>query len=252
MFNVELITEKTIPALMLNPMLIGEYGKFQADKARDGVIDRLLGVSPSTGLSESIRSVVLCLVDADPKTVSHKPGFWSKFTGSADAGRVRFEVAKGSIETLLANATKEADRVRTIVASIDGLIQQLLEETVFIELHVQAAHQFMASGGRGEDATRQAANGYELETVKERFYRRVLSLQALNLSFSQTIEQLRLLKHQLIDVLDRFDETSQVLLPLWRQSMLALGLQQHATGEQLHRAIHAHETLRKSLASIKQ
>lgn len=183
MFNVELITEKTIPALMLNPMLIGEYGKFQADKARDGVIDRLLGVSPSTGLSESIRSVVLCLVDADPKTVSHKPGFWSKFTGSADAGRVRFEVAKGSIETLLANATKEADRVRTIVASIDGLIQQLLEETVFIELHVQAAHQFMASGGRGEDATRQAANGYELETVKERFSRRVLSLQALNLSF---------------------------------------------------------------------
>ncbi|KGH30791.1 hypothetical protein [Comamonas testosteroni] len=244
MDSIEVITSEQIPELFRNPLGIGDFGKLVRDPEIDVKLDKLLGSNPSAGLARSIRGVVMCLEDADPKAISEKPSKWSRFTGLAQTKRVRFEVAKINMDQLLNAATKEAALVRDVIDVIESLCSTYGAEAQIISNHIEAGQKYLAQTPDSQGG----ALAFDLETSRERFSRRLINLQAMQVSHAQTGQQLQLLKYQLIDVLDRFDETAQVLVPLWRQNMLGLGVQNHVTGEQLAMAIQAHENLRKSFA----
>lgn len=244
MDSIEIIKTERIPELLRNPLGIGDFGKISRNPEIDAKLDKLLGSNPSAGLARTIRGVVMCLEDADPKAISEKPSRWASFTGHAQTKRVRFEVAKINMDALLTAASKEAALVRDVIEVIDSLCTTYAAEAQFISNHIEAGQEYLGQTPSGQGA----ALAFDQETSRERFSRRLINLQAMQISHAQTGQQLQLLKHQLIDVLDRFDETAQVLVPLWRQHMLGLGVQSHVTGDQLAMAIQSHENLRKSFA----
>jgi hypothetical protein len=63
---------------------------------------------------------------------------------------------------------------------------------------------------------------------------------------------MRLTKAQAIDMLDRFEETSRVLVPVWRQHALALTSSTAVSAAQAAEAIKAHEVLTQSFAKSMQ
>jgi len=71
----------------------------------------------------------------------------------------------------------------------------------------------------------------------------------LNVSHEQSQQQLKLLRAQLVNVLDRFEETARVLIPVWRKNMLTMSMSKNLTAAELEAAIKSHDALRKSLES---
>lgn len=204
--------------------------------------------SPVTALAAKIAQITGKLTDADPRITTEKPSWWQKFTGSAVEKKVRYQQARKSLDTLLADAEKLSGQVEAVIDALDKMIGSHQAESRTLRLHIAAGRLYLHAN---LDAGKPNAAEMSFENQRERFSRKLTNLAALLASHEMSYTQLKLTRAQAVDLIDRFHEVSRVLVPVWRQHTLALLNNTRIDPETLAAANRAHEALMTSLSKMK-
>jgi len=248
METIENLINTVIPTLFKNPENIGQYG---IDITNEGMseLTNLLGQSPVSALANKLAEIVHGLNEANPKKIAKTPSWFERFTGAAVESHVRYQVARQSLETLIAQASSIAVDVRQTIQAIDGLIANHAQESERLGVYIAAGQQFLA---QNPNVGAPNVSAIEFDNPRERFSRKLANLITLGASQEMSLSQMKLTKAQAIDMLDRFEETSRLLVPVWRSHTLALTSFADASSEQAAQAIAAHDALTKGIAKSMQ
>lgn len=247
---VERLKATVLPDLFRDPATIGEYGRLGVDAGgspRDALsqLSDLMEGSPVSRLAGQIGDLVAKLTDADPQKIA-KPASWlQRLTGQSVEVHVRYQVARKELDDLLAAAEGAAQGVRDAVTAIDRLLDLHRTEADQLEGYILAGQEFLAEN---PSAGYPAAGGMQFDNPRERFARKLANLATLLASHQMSVTQMQLTKAQALDMLDRFEETARVLVPVWRQHTLALTTTKNMSPGMVTEATRAHDALLKSLA----
>lgn len=243
--RVAQIKAEVLPALFKNPKAIGEYGAADDNgQALDSFSD-LIEKGSVAALASRIGSVVAKLADADPKRIAKKPSWFERVTGRDVERHVRYEVARKSLDELLVESEGKAQGVRDTLAAIDGLLATHDAEVVNLQAYIQAGREYL---DENPEVGRRVPGELEFDRPRERFARKLANLATLLASHEMSITQMKLTRAQAVDMLDRFNETVTVLVPVWRQHTLALITTKNMSPEMVREASRAHNALMRSLA----
>ncbi|MGP9797004.1 toxic anion resistance protein [Halomonas sp. 86] len=247
--RLEELRHQVIPALFENPIRMGTYGVSDDNSNATNDISDLMQEGSVGKLSAAIQQMVSMLSDADPKKIA-KPsrplvGWFNGFLGRDMEKQLRYEKAQTSLEDALKDARVVADRVEEVLDKIDTLIGQHDVQAEHLKVHIEAGKRYLKET---ENTHPDPSGGMNFDRPRERFQRKLTNLAALQSSHEMGLYQLKLTRAQAVDMLDRFQQTSTVLIPVWRQHTLSLVTTEHMTPEMMARANHAHEALMKSLS----
>lgn len=240
-----------LPEVFRNPANIGEYGRLSNPDDGSGQqsamseLGDLMEGSPVSRLAMSITALVDKLSDADPQKIAKPPTWIEKFTGRAVEVHVRYQVARRQLDEMIAEAEGSAQGVRDAIAAIDRLMAAHQGESQQLQDYIQAGREFLEEN---PDAGKPAQGSIEFDNPRERFARKLANLATLLSSHELSLTQMKLTKAQALDMLDRFQETSRVLVPVWRQHTLALTTTKNMSPAMVEEATRAHDALMKSLA----
>lgn len=235
-----------LPALFVNPNNIGLYGPTNAltpvalnefsDLMESGAVSRL---------AKMIGEIVSHLAEADPKVIAKKPSWWENLIGKHVEKHVHYQMARQNLETLLGNAKETADKVREAIGQLDEMIVTHAQDAAALKLYIDAGREYLEENPL---AGINESGAMEFDKPRERFARKLANLGTLYQSHEMSVFQMKLTKAQAIDMLDRFSETSSVLVPVWRQHTLALITTDKMSPAMLAEASKAHDSLMKSLS----
>lgn len=242
----ESLIQEAIPALFRNPVTIAEYGSLQTDETAVKELDALMQGGPVPALAAQIAVIVVKLAQADPRKVSKAPTWFGGITGQAIEAKVVYEAARRDLDGLIASAAAAAQAVRDALGLMDRLMESQEAEAAQLQIHIDAGRQFLSSNP--EVGVPAAGAGVEFDRPRERFARRLANLATLQSSQAMSVIQLRLTKANAVDMLDRFRETTDVLVPLWRQHTLNLTNTKNMSPAMVAEATKAHEALVRGLA----
>lgn len=249
MESIEGLKKGVIPKLFGDPTRIGEYGLIGDSKEGMAELMDLMGQSPIGGLANKLEGILEGLNQADPKKIAKAPNWLERFTGKVVEVHLRYQVARENLETLIAQASEFAINVRESIKAIDRLIAEHGQEAEQLGIYIAAGQQYLEEN---PDAGVPTGAVLEFDNPRERFARKLTNLATLQASHEMSLSQMRLTKAQAIDMLDRFEETSRVLVPVWRQHALALTSSTAVSAAQAAEAIKAHEVLTQSFAKSMQ
>lgn len=242
----ELMTEM-LPGLFADPDAIGRYGDLASSATSLGMYAELMESAPVSSLGSQLALIVNKLADADPQKIAKKPTWWQKVTGATVETNVRYQVARAELETLLEATEHVCDTVRSAVAHLDSLMKTQISEVAHLDAHLRAGREYLARHPNAGVPSGEMS----FDNPRERFARKLANLAALLASHEMSIAQLRLTRAQALDMLERFGEVKNVLIPVWRQHTLALISAKNMTPELLVQAKKAHEALMLSLSKSK-
>lgn len=244
---MEIVELKSVvlPALFDQPTKIGEYGATESNVEVLNDISNLMESGAVGALAGHISEIVSKLTDADPEKVAKKTNWLGRFLGNEVERQVRYQVARKALDELLLDAEVVAQRVKDTLTSIDGLIKSHGMETQRLRRLIQAGREFL-----DENPQVGVANLGELQFDKprERFARKLANLATLLASHEMSVTQMMLTRAQAVDMLDRFTETSSILVPVWRQHTLALITTKGMSPSMVAEASKAHHALMRSLS----
>jgi len=234
-----------LPKVFSDTSLISSYGSAGAgNKALTAYSDLMEG-SPVTKLAEKIGEIVTKLADADPQRLAKKPTWVERFTGKTVETHVRYQVARKQLDELLVQAEGIAQRVRDTLTALEALLANHREEVERLTAHIQAGRDYL---NENPDAGKPAQGSLEFDNPRERFARKLANLATLLASHEMSVTQMKLTRAQAVDMLDRFNETGSVLVPVWRQHTLALLTSKSMNPAMVAEATKAHQALMRSLA----
>lgn len=231
---------------MDQPAMFSSFGSLEKSGQSLDEVMAMLEDAPVTRLSGKLAEIVGRLQDADPRQVAKKPTFLARAFGAAVENKVRYQAARKGIETLIEEAERMAEGVRKALGKVDALIDSHNEDMSFLRAHIAAGRLFLA---RNPEAGRPLREELSFENNRERFARRLANLAALASSQQMSEVQLRLSRSQGFDMLDRFAEVTQVLIPVWRQHSLSLMNSSREDPQLIAAANKAHDALVAGLAS---
>jgi len=242
---VEELKTSVLPALFESPAAIGDYGRSATASGTMNELGDLMEGSPVSRLAGCIGEIVAKLADADPKKIAKQPSWLDRFLGKPVESHVRYQVARRDLEKLLEEAEGTAQGVRDAVAAIDRLLTEHRVEVEQLTAHIRAGEQFLAEN---PDVGKPAAGDLSFDNPRERFARKLANLRTLLASHGMSVTQMQLTKAQAVDMLDRFEETARMLVPVWRQHTLALTTTKNMSAGMVSEATKAHDALMRSLA----
>jgi len=243
--SVEVLKQEVIPAVFSNPTSIGAYGLGEANADALRSFSDLMEAGAVTALAVKIGEVVAKLTDADPQKIAHKPTWYERLLGHSIERQVRYQVARKALDDLLSEAEGVAQRVRDTLRSLDGLLVSYEDEARRLRASIQAGREFLDENpGAGVAADGELA----FDRPRERFARKLANLATLLSSHEMSVTQMKLTRAQAVDMLDRFGETANVLVPVWRQHTLALITTKHMSPAMVSEATKAHHALMRSLS----
>jgi plasmid stabilization system protein ParE len=240
------VMERNVAPCFSDTAKISKYGDMQGMSETIAKTTSLMEQSPVSQLAGRIKQIISYLSDADPQAIQVKATWWGKLTGSALENRLRFEVARESLEETLADASKWSDKTEKAIELIDRLLSQNEAETAALKLHIEAGKTYLQEN---PESGKPVEGAMSFENPRDRFIRRLQNLSALLASHEMSVLQLRLVRGQALDLLDRFVETTTVLVPVWRQHSLAIASSTNLDPKMVAAATAAHNALQKSLAS---
>ena len=243
--NIADLKSRVLPALFLNPSELGQYGRTSGSAKSMAELGDLLENSPLSRLASSIAAIVGGLTDADPKKLAKKPTWLERVTGQSVETHVRYHAARKHLDTLLEEARAAAQAVHDAVGAIDRLMSTHETEASDLQAYIQAGQEYLAEN---PDAGKAATGEIEFGNARERFARKLANLSTLLASHQLSVTQMKLTKGNALDMLDRFEETERVLVPVWRQHSLTLATSKNMNAAMVAEATKAHEALVKSLA----
>lgn len=242
--TVEQLKRDVLPTLFAGRTDIGRYGP--ADLASASAEPAWQDGS-ANALAQALAELVSRLSEHDPNALLQRAGWWERFTGADIEERLRRRIAMGSNGDVLARIEREAIAVR---ASVDRLDAQLLEhdvQGVRLQVYIDAGVQFLQELPAAVDSDDGATM---LDRPVERLQRRVANLTALLASHSMSRMQVQLARSHAIDLLDRYSETVQILLPIWRQTIQALHNSDNASPQMIASAAQAQDQLKQALQQL--
>ncbi len=238
-----------LPGVFANMATIAEYGgRGSHDAAMRTETMRELGdlmeCLPVSRLAAHVAQIVGKLADASPEKVAKKATWLEKITGRQIETKVRYLVARKQLDELIEAAQGVAQGVRDALASIKRLITAHYADVAQLKAHIVAGQEFLTEN---PDMGVPLKGALEFDNTRERFARKLANLATLLSSLELSVTQLKLTKAQAIDMLDRFEETTRVLVPVWRQHTLAIAATANMSPAMIAEAGRAHEALMHSL-----
>lgn len=236
---------QVLPQVFLKPASIGEYGNLATSSASMDKVSRLMENGAASSLAAKIAEVLSKMTDASPEQITKTPSWISRFLGTSVEKEVRYRVARKNLEQLLNEAEGYAQGVRDTVSAIDVLIASHEEEVASLKLYIQAGREYLSENPTAGEVSEGAI---EFDRPRERLARKLANLATLLASHELSIQQMKLSRAQAVDMLDRFSETTSVLVPVWRQHTLTLITTKHMSPTMVAEASKAHHALMTSLS----
>ncbi|HEY8095836.1 MAG TPA: toxic anion resistance protein [Methylobacter sp.] len=229
------------------PGFIKEFGDIGKAATLDSM-SNMLEDSPVSALASRISQIIAKLREADPAQVTVKPSWIQRFLGKSTESKLLYQIARKSLDTLIQDASKDAERVERAIEALDALLRNHQNEVRVLRMSIAAGRLFMAAN---PDAGKPIDGELAFDNQRERFARKLTNMAALLASHEMGFTQLRLTRASAIDLLDRFQEVSRVLVPVWRQHSMALINNTKNNPEVFAAANKAHEALMTSLTQMK-
>lgn len=239
------LADKLIPDLFADPSRILEYGTTESSSKLEELSD-LMETAAVSGLAKLIEEILSRMSDASPEKVARKPRMFDKLLGRHIEAQVRYQFARSSLEQLLEQAQAKAQSVHDTVAAINRLIEQHSADVEVLRVHVEEGRAFLQNN---PDAGSVRTGAMEFDRPRERFARKIGNLATLLASHELSINQMKLTRAQAVDLLDRFQETVSVLVPIWRQHTLTLITTKNMSPDLIEQAAKAHKALVQSLSA---
>lgn len=243
--EIEELKSVVLPALFEQPTKIGEYGATESNVEVLNDISNLMESGAVGALAGHISEIVSKLTDADPEKVAKKTNWLGRFLGNEVERQVRYQVARKALDELLLDAEVVAQRVKDTLTSIDALIKSHGMETQRLRRLIQAGREYLDENPQVGVAI---SGELQFDKPRERFARKLANLATLLASHEMSVTQMKLTRAQAVDMLDRFTETSSVLVPVWRQHTLALITTKSMSPSMVAEASKAHQALMRSLS----
>ena len=241
MVTVEQLKRDVLPTLFAGRTDIGRYGP--ADLASASAEPAWQDGS-ANALAQALAELVSRLSEHDPNALLQRAGWWERFTGADIEDRLRRRIAMGSNGDVLARIEREAIAVRASVDRLDAQLHEHDVQGVRLQVYIDAGVQELpATVDSADDAP-------VLDRPVERLQRRVANLTALLASHSMSRMQVQLARSNAIDLLDRYSETVQILLPIWRQTIQALHNSDNASPQMIASAAQAQDQLKQALQQL--
>lgn len=251
--TVDSLKREVIPNLFANPSQMGSYAASSEESNALNEFSRLMEQGSVSELSSAIEAIVEMLAHADPRKISQTEKSWKgwldSFMGRDVEKQIRYEQARTSLDNMLKSTASIAEGVYDTLTAIDKLISQHQQEVATLSVHIQAAREYLAELPTTPATSASENDVTQFDRPKERFARKVANLAALEASHQMSLMQLKLTQAQAIDMLDRFNETTRVLVPVWRQHTMVLLSSSKMSPEMMAQANTAHEALMKSLST---
>lgn len=232
-----------LPQLFLEPTLIGEYCPAQSNAAALKNYSDLVEAGSASALARNIGEIVSKLADADPQRIAGKSTWLDRMLGRELERQVRYQVARKALDDLLIQTEASAQGVRDTLRAIDMLMSQHGDEVARLEIHIRAGREFLDENPE----VGLVAEAIEFDRPRERFARKLANLATLLTSHEMSLLQMKLTRAQAVDMLDRFSETTTMLVPVWRQHTLSLITTQNMSPALVTQATSAHRALMVSL-----
>jgi Toxic anion resistance protein (TelA). len=240
----ESLREVILPSLLTDANAISRYGDSAISSTAMDRYSSLMEKSAVTALSESISRIVSALGEADPRTIARKPSWLARFTGTHLEKRVRYQNARANVEALITEGKGFMEHVYELLHALEDLMQIHVQEVERLKIYIDAGREFIRSAP-------EQPQSEDLDVVfdkpLERFSRKVANLATLLASHEMSVMQMKITRAQCIDILDRFNETVNVLVPVWRQHTLTLMTTKSMDPAMVSKATQAHQALMRSL-----
>jgi len=227
---------------------ISTYGNLASSGAAIDALSQTMERAPTTSLAGKIAEIVTKLEEADPRKVEGKSNWLTKMTGADLENKVRYQVSRKAVDTLLEEADRMTARVVMLVDQLDKMIETHAEESRGLRLRIVAGRAYLEAN---PTAGIPPEGEITFDNPRERFARRLTSMSALLSSHEMSVAQMKLARGQALDMIERYHEISSVLVPVWRQHTLALVSNLKNSPESIAVATKAHESLMNSLAALK-
>lgn len=238
------IKSQLLPSLFQDTARIAEYGANATGTQSLDAFSEQMEKSPVANLAAKIGEIVSGLADADPQKVAEKPNWLARFTGKSIETHVRYQVARQQLDELLIDADVQAQQTRDALRAIEVQLSTHHAEAERLRVYIQAGREFLTEN---PDIGKPVVGDMEFENPRERFARKLANLSTLLASQEMSVAQLKLTKANAIDMLDRFNETVTVLVPVWRQHSMAIATSKNLNSTMVHEATQAHQALMRSL-----
>lgn len=243
--TVERLKADVLPKLFLDPSAIGEYGAIGSNATALDAFSNLMEKAAVSVLAAKIGEIVTTLADADPQKIARKPNWLERITGGALEKRVRYQTARKSLDSALEDAEGKAQRVRDTLAALDTMLIEHSAQAEQLRAYIKAGRDYL---DENPEAGEVAAGALEFDRPRERFARKLANLATLLASHEMSVTQMKLTRAQAVDMLDRFNETVSVLVPVWRQHTLALITTNNMSPAMVAAATKAHRELMRNLS----
>lgn len=244
-FTTDHLKLEVIPELFANPAKLGEYGNENDNSIKIDELSDLMEAGSLGALANKIAEILSKMSDASPEKITRQATWIERMLGGEVEKQVRYQVARSTLERLLVEAEGYAQGVRDTVQAINRTIGGHSAKAQNLKILIQAGREFLEENpfiGEVKDGEMQ------FDRPRERFARKLANLSTLLASHELSVSQMKLSRAQAIDMLDRFQETVTVLVPVWRQHTLTLITTKHMSPAMVEEASRAHAALMASLS----
>lgn len=240
----ERLKEVILPTLFSDANAISRYGESEISSNAMDRYSSLMEKSAVSALSGSISQIVNALAEADPRTIARKPSWFSRFSGTHLEKKVRYQKARMNVESLIGEGKSFMEHVYEMLHALEDLMVIHHQEIERLKVYIDAGREYL----REVPEEPKADNlNIVFDKPRERFARKIANLATLLASHEMSVTQMKITRAQCIDILDRFNETVNVLVPVWRQHTLSLITTTNMDPDMVSKATQAHQALMKSL-----
>ena len=99
--------------------------------------------APTSLLAGKIAEIVAKLGEADPRIVAEKPGWIARVTGAALEGKVRYQVSRKAVDTLIEEAERLSEHVVSLVDKLEAMMAAHAKESRQLELKMIAGKLYL-------------------------------------------------------------------------------------------------------------
>ncbi len=217
---------------------------FRSAERRPRFLDRLLGYA-GVGIRGSYIARPSSRTELIKEKIAKQPTRLDRWLGRGLERQVRYRAARQTLDQLLLDAEGNAQGVRDSIQLLNRMIASHEAEAAQIKTLIQAGREYL---DENPEAGLPLAGEIAFDKPRERFARKLANLATLLASHELSVNQMKLTRAQATDMLDRFQETVSVLVPVWRQHTLTLISTKTMNQALVAEATQAHQALMSSLA----
>ena len=233
-----------------NPDFISRYGAEAVKNGTHGALLRQLEESPMHGLANAM-SIILKATQMPVE----KPGRGAKtkiksalfgwLIGADLMSDVEHHASTRNLPAALQRAKTQSEGLRAFIQTAATSRADLTSSIKQLEHYLEAGENYLR-----EHPEAGTADGHGIASLssRERFIRKLANLRALHTSHLLSIEQLKLAVAQATDMLDRYDELVDVLLPIYRQYEMAKANKKFLAPHAVALAVQTHEHIQATVS----